>query len=278
MKRHIFLLFIVVPIVIGMFFSCEENMPVIPDAPDVTSNKKVLVEEFTGVQCVNCPIGSIELENLLALYGENLIVVSIHAGDFAPPWPQNQYDFRTPEAENLINYLGNPPAYPSAVINRRDYDGGFYILQYPLARWTGFIDEALETDAKIGVTITKEYDTETRELKVQVTGLAAESLSGDLRLTIMITENNIVDAQETPSAGIILDYNHKHVFRTTMTNFDGDSFATELSAGQNYNESYTMTLPEEWNASECDVIAFVSLVAGDENKEVLQAAQVHIED
>lgn len=274
MKNQILFLFFVSV----LFFSCEENMPVIPDAPDITSDKKVLVEEFTGVQCVNCPIGSTELENLLAIYGDNLIVVSIHAGDFAPPYPQNQYDFRTPEAENIINYLGNPPAYPSAVINRKDYDGGFYILQYPLARWAGFIDQELETDAKLGVTITKEYTTETRELKVQVTGLATETLTGDLRLTIMITENNIVDAQETPGAGIVLDYNHKHVFRTTMTNFDGDSFATGLNAGDNYNESYSMILPDEWKASDCEVIAFVSLVTGDENKEVLQAAQEHVED
>ena len=274
MKRYIFFLFFVSI----LFFSCEENMPVIPDGPDVTSDRKVLVEEFTGVQCVNCPTGSLELENLLSLYGDNLIVVSIHAGDFAPPYPQNQYDFRTTEADNLINYLGNPPAYPSAVINRKDFDAGFYILQYPLSKWAGFIDQELETNAKIGVTITKDYNPTTRELKVQVTGLAAETLSGDLRLTIMITESNIVDAQETPGAGLILDYNHKHVFRTTMTSFDGDSFATQLNAGDNYDESYSMILPDDWKAAECEVIAIVSLVQGDENKEVLQAAQEHVED
>ena len=274
MKRNIFfLLFVSV-----LFFSCEENMPVIPDAPVINSNKKVLVEEFTGVRCVNCPTGSLELENLLSLYGENLIVVSIHAGDFAPPYPQSQYDFRTEEADNLINYLGNPPSYPSAVIGRKDYDGGFYILQYDITRWTGFIEEALQEDAKIGVTITKEYDTTTRELKVQVTGLANEFLSGDLRLTVMVTENNIIDAQETPGAGLILDYNHKHVFRTTMTNYDGDSFATEMNAGDNYSQSYSMILPDEWKAKDCEVIAFVALVQGDDNKEVLQAAQEYVED
>ena len=36
--------------------------------------------------------------------------------------------------------------------------------------------------------------------------------------------------------------------------------------------------PEEWKVSDCEVIAFVSLVEGDNNKEVLQAAQVHVED
>ena len=274
MKRHIFL-FISVSV---LFFSCVENMPVIPEIPNDFSDRKVLVEEFTGVQCVNCPTGSLELENLLSIYGENLIVVSIHAGDFAAPYPQNVHDFRTPEAENLINYLKNPPSYPSAVVNRKDFDGGFYIIQYPLSKWAGFIDQELESDAKIGVTITKNYDPITRELSVQVTGLAAENLSGDLRLTVMITENNIEDAQETPGAGIVLDYNHKHVFRTTMTNYDGDSFATQLNVGDNYDESYSMILPEEWDAAECEVIAFVSLVDGDEYKEVLQAAEVHVED
>jgi len=40
--------------------------------------RHVLVEEFTGVQCVNCPQGSQLIENLINTHGERLIAVSIH--------------------------------------------------------------------------------------------------------------------------------------------------------------------------------------------------------
>lgn len=268
----------VILLLIGiMFFSCKETMPEIIIDP-INTDRKVLVEEFTGVQCVQCPGGSVELENLLSIYGENLIVVSIHAGGLSNPYPQSQYDFRTLEGDDIMNYLGTPAFNPSAVINRKDYDGGFYILQYQRTQWNGFINEELQEAAKISVNISNTFDSQTRELKVQVSGFAIEALEGDLRLTIMITENNIVDAQLTPdSSEPILAYNHKHVFRTTLTDYAGDFFASEMNEGDNYEKTYTTILPEEWTSSECEVVAFVSLVRENTDKEILQAAQSSVE-
>ena len=261
-----------------LFFSCKEKEPdIIFDS--INTERVVLVEEFTGVQCVTCPAGSAELENLLSIYGENLVVVSLHAGGQSGPYPQSQYDFRTSEGDDIMNYLGTPAFNPSAVINRKDFDGGFYLLQYDKAKWNGFINEELQEAAKISVNISNTFNLQTRELKVQVSGFAMQDLEGDLRLTIMIKENNIVDAQLTPdSSDPILDYNHKHVFRTTLTDYAGDSFASEMSEGDSYEKTYTTVLPEEWKSSECEVVAFVSLVRENTDKEILQAGQSSVEN
>ena len=64
--------------------SCEEQKKVIePFVP--SGNRVVLIEEFTGKGCTQCPKGSRELENLLTLFPDNLVAVSIHAGPFANP-------------------------------------------------------------------------------------------------------------------------------------------------------------------------------------------------
>jgi len=260
------------------FFSCKENPPVVPSAPDFDTSRKILVEEFTGVGCVQCPSGSEELENLLGSFGNNLVVVSIHAGDFVNPLPESNVDFKTDDGENLLNYLGAPFFYPSAVVNRRDYDGGVYLLQYGKDEWAGFINEELQKEAKITVNISKTYDTDNRELQVQVSGIAQEELVGDLRMTIMISESNIVDAQlDQAQGGLVLDYVHKHAMRTILTKFDGDSFATRLAAEENYDLTYTTTIPENWKAENCEIIAFVNLVDG-QNKEILQVEEAHVED
>jgi hypothetical protein len=79
--------------VIAAFFNtgCEEIPPTVtpfmgetPDTVvDVTSQQRqVLIEEFTGVRCVQCPAGAAEIETLLALHGDQLVAVAIHAGDF----------------------------------------------------------------------------------------------------------------------------------------------------------------------------------------------------
>jgi hypothetical protein len=59
-------------------YACEENRRVIvPFVPE--GDKVVLLEEFTGKGCTNCPKGSREIENLLTIFPDNLIAVSIHA-------------------------------------------------------------------------------------------------------------------------------------------------------------------------------------------------------
>ena len=82
--------------------ACEEIQPVIDclscedDGPPIVidpQDRKVLIEEFTGVRCVNCPAGSAEIQNLLSVYGEQLIAISIHAGFYANPYPENQYPY-----------------------------------------------------------------------------------------------------------------------------------------------------------------------------------------
>lgn len=263
--------------VIVLFFSCRETMPNIPDDPIPPTERKVLIEEFTGVDCPNCPFGSEELEILFSQFGENLVIVSIHTSDFGTPFPNSQHDFRTSEAEEIADYLGRPAAYPSAVVNRKDFDGGAYFLQLGQQEWVGYIDQELEKEPQLDVNITKEYDPSIRELKVKVSGMANESIVGELRLTIMIVENNIIDPQIKDGVGIIDDYSHKHVFRKTMTQTTGDQLITNLSKGESYDVDYSMIFSEDWKSENCEIIAFVSLING-QIKEVLQADSEHVED
>lgn len=261
-----------------LLFSCNENAPVVPEPPTGGGERKVLVEEFTGVRCSGCPAGSAELESLLGTYGKNLVVVSMHTLDFGSPHTESEHDFRTDEGEELVNYLGNPFAYPSAVINRKDFDGGTYRLQFGKALWGGYIQQELQEDPKISVNIEKTYDPVTRDLEVRVSGVVAEEdLIGEVRLTIMIVESDIVDPQLKEGEGLVLDYNHKHVLRTLITNTQGDPIGTNMTSGSNYDETKIMNLTDGWNSEKCDVIAFVNLIDG-ENKEVLQAESTDIED
>ena len=114
MIRNIFF-FVVLLAVSSCCFN--ETSPVIPclscddggDGPDTTEVvKKVLIEEFTGVRCVNCPQGSAEIENLLSIHGDKLVAISIHAGFFAPPYPESLYDLRTPDGDKKIGEFFEP--------------------------------------------------------------------------------------------------------------------------------------------------------------------------
>ena len=93
----------------------------------------------------------------------------------------------------------------------------------------------------------------------------------------MITENNIIDAQDDEINGFTQDYKHKHVFRTTMTQPTGDALITNMSVDDAYDKTYTMTLSEDWRTDNCEIIAFVNLVNG-QQKEILQVESAYVEE
>lgn len=259
--------------------SCEEIAPVVTPLmgppsdtiPDVDDQlRQVLIEEFTGVRCVQCPGGSAEVENLLAIHGNQLIAVQIHAGDFAPPFNESLYDFRTQEGEDIINYLGNPLTYPSAVVNRKLYTGE-NDLQLGKNSWAGYIDLEKNELPKVKLGMTIDYDENNHRVDVQVRALVQEDImDADIRISLMLTESGIEDVQDSPQ-GKITDYEHKHVLRDMFTPYNGDIVPSPMLAGADELYEYSLDLDDNWNAEKCSVVAFISLAG--EKLDVLQATE-----
>lgn len=249
--------------------SCDDNGPIVIEPQD----RKVVIEEFTGVRCVNCPAGSAEIQNLISVYGERLIAVSIHAGFYANPYPESQYDFSTPEGDNLEDFLGIPIGYPTGVIDRKLFSGESDLQLEGTPSWGGYIAQELDNDVKITLEITNQWDSNTRKLTIGVEGGAIEAIGEEVRLTIMILESDIKDTQLTPG-GKVQDYNHKHVLRKAVTAYNGDVVASSLNEGDFVNEEYSFTLPQDWVEDNCTVVAFFH--NGGSNKEILQADEKHV--
>ena len=262
--------------------SCREELPIIDclsceevDSDSLTlQDRRVLIEEFTGVHCVQCPQGSLEIQNLKSIHGDRLIAVSIHAGSLASPYSQSQYDFRTDEGEELLNFLGIPEGFPTGVINRKLFPGQSDLQLETAAIWAGHIATELDVDAIVTLDIENDWDMDSRVLKVSISGGAIERIAEEIKLTVMITEDKIIDTQIVPGDGIIDDYEHNHVLRKTITAFDGDKIADSLNEGEFYMREYTFTMPEAWKAEDCNVIAFIHLAGT--NKLVLQANEKHL--
>lgn len=243
--------------------------------PVEAQQRQVLIEEFTGVRCVNCPEGSEAIEGLLDIHGQRLVAISIHAGSFAPPYPESQYDFRIDEGVNLLSYLGSPLGYPTAVVNRKKFDGEFD-LQLGRLQWAGFIAQELEEEPVVKIDVQNDYSGEDRKLDVSATLYIQEDIPGeDVRISVAITENDIEDLQLTPESGTPdPNYKHKHVLRDMLTNYDGDPIGEPLTAGAAIEKNYSMTLPVDWVAANCKVAVFVH--RGGAEKDVLQVQQARV--
>ncbi len=235
------------------------------------------MEEFTGVKCVNCPQAKIEIENLQSadLFGEDFIAVSYHAGFFSSPYPESKGDYRTEQGDNILDFLGQPIGFPSGVINRKQFSGEEDLQIEQFAAWGGFITQELEEEALLAIDLATTYNTDNRVLNVSISITPIQNISQDLSLSVLITEDEVVDLQLTPD-GIIDDFAQTHVFRAMITNTFGNPINEALIVNQTISQIFSFTLSEEWVAENCKVVAFVH--QNNEEKEVLQVEEVALID
>lgn len=264
---------------------CDEISPKINpivdqgDCPTVDKSlvnnqeRQVLIEEFTGVRCVNCPAGSEAIEDLIGIHGDRLIAISLHAGFFSNPYPQSLYDFQTPDGDNILSFLGEPLGFPTAVVNRHQF-AGEENLQVGRNSWPDYVAQELAIAPKAKLAITPTWDETSRDLKIEVSIFIEEDIEeADVRLSVVLTEDDVKDVQLTP-AGIEDNYKHKHVFRDAITNYDGNTLTEDLTLGSQFCKVYNTTLDAAWNADNCHLIAFIHL--GGTSKQILQAVQTDL--
>lgn len=247
--------------------------------PELTVGKRhVLVEELTGVRCQNCPDGTRELVGLQNTFGaENLVVISIHAaGNYSDPYttvPANQYDFRFADAETMANFIGEAEGYPTATINRRLIDGNTSLFVFR-ATWAGLIADEFEKDYGVGMFLNDAYNPVTRQLDIALNIAPEKTLTGENRLTVVITQDSIVDVQQDGAVRKPA-YIHRHVLRQVVTSPTGDLITEPLTANGLVRKNYSVILPEHLEAKHCTVVAYVHH-GGTPDKEVLQVVEAAV--
>ena len=260
-----------------LWSGCKEKPLEIPDLQ--TGARKVLVEELTGVRCQNCPDGTRDLVGLQETYGEeNLIVVSIHAAiGFSAPYtsnPANLYDFRSEGGNQLAAYIGIAEGYPTASINRQLLPGRTSLFVSRSA-WPAAIADEFNQDFGLDMFMTNVYEESSRKLDIKLNLAPSIALGGEKRLTVLITQDSIVDVQLDGSARNA-NYIHRHVLRGVVSKADGDVISETFDAGALISRSYSITLDPSWDPKHCSVVAFVSN-GGTPDKEVLQVTEQHVE-
>jgi hypothetical protein len=222
--------------------------------------RKVLLEDFTGHCCVNCPQAHEIVKQLESLYGEKLITIGVHAGVFAfplaAPW---DYDFRTTVGNTLETSFGIS-SYPSGLVNRKKVSGS--IIQ-DKDNWGTVLAGIINEPADAFITLTNTYNSASRTLEVKVETEILTTLSGVYRLCVFLTEDNIVKPQKNNDASLgsvpdIMNYNHTHVLRGAINSTWGDTLAVDPATGQQITRTFTgFTLDAGWKESDCKVIAFI---------------------
>lgn len=219
----------------------EDERYVLGDA--VVAKRNVLIEDFTGQFCVNCPNAHEVIEALKAgENGESIIAVSIHAGLMALSAPVG---LKTPEGDEYANRW-NITAYPSGVINRNPT-----VMKHN--EWGAAVRTELGKDASLDIDLSATLSMDGTSVSINRNLKPLKDIEGKLQL--WITESNIETLQQMPNNSINMNYIHNHVFRGCVNGTWGENVS--LSAKVNDSKQHNISIDKSWNAENLSVVAFV---------------------
>ncbi len=198
-------------------------------ARPVAGKQKVLVEEISGVRCPNCPDGSRLLESLNDDFDSSLIVVTYHAGSFSIPYEDSKYDFKTDQSVALMEMLGRPEGYPSAVIQRKA-NSGDNRYQRLSNTWTSAITAELGGEPIVELTIL--VDTVDAITILKVSALFLKEVNTPVFMTAYLTEDGLIDPQADSRSKeeYVVNFQHNHVLREILTPVKGRKWADGFKA------------------------------------------------
>lgn len=248
--------------------SCNKVKEPYINEVELKSDKIILLEDYTGVKCVNCPKAAEIAHDLQTKFPKNLIVLGVHAGSLAMPFT-NSEDFRTEAGNAWWDFFGFA-SNPIGTINRTK-KGSTY--GYSKEGWATAISDILTSEEALPVKVKIQpiiYDTATREIEVKVKSTFLTEMEGDFYLFACIMEDSIVGKQLV-EGGVNNDYIHRHVLRKAINGSWGEQIFKGITEDDfEISTELTATLDDNFNDKQCYVISYVY----DRNDyHILQAAQ-----
>ena len=230
----------------------------------IDAKRTVLLEEYTGQLCVNCPKAHEAIESLQELYGDRFISVSFHCGGDAfsikegdPTWAGATVGLRNDESQKYGDEAG---AYslPAGKVDRttslKNFDTWAEDIRNEIGR---------ETPLEIDLTATLSADGSSIDMATVLK--SSSNVSGKLQLWIV--ENGIVALQLKPDYDFA--YVHNNVFRAAVNGMDGEPVTVQANV---FNEAeHTFAVSSDWNTANLAVVAFVYNDGG-----VVQAARAAV--
>ena len=281
-KKYIVLLLSLLAII----QACDKiEEPYIKEGNIIWNGRKIIIYDFTGHKCGNCPRAHEKIDQLINLYGDAIVPIAIHATFFAKPATSDtslpyHYNFRT----DIGDFLGGTQT-----------EVGFYgELALPVGLVNNLKPESLKVHDAWGTDVAK-YISSFPEFLIEIESnynQGDSTISAEIEiktnlnntrktsLIVFVLEDHIVnwqtDYQQSPK--YLENYEHNHVLRAGMNGAFGEVIKNTNEAvvtGQNWTKNYEIKANVDWEIDNCIVVAFIY---DSDTHEVLQAEIKHLSE
>jgi len=237
--------------------------------------KKVLLEDYTGQTCGNCPRAAERAHELQTQFGEQLVVIAVHAGWFSNTSDEYPNDFTTEVGDAWDTHFGNSSlGNPNGMVDRIDFPDS-HVFQY--SQWEEKVTNQLLESPEIGIQLMASYNSTSKLICVDAQTEILMNLEKSLNITLVLIESGIISKQTDYSIfpeQYVEDYEQNHVLRKGLTNPWGESLGQEsYTQNELFTQRYSIEKQVDWDINNMAVIAFVS---DSETYEVLQVEELHL--
>lgn len=269
--------------------SCTLNSPIVKNNFSSSTGRKILLEDYTGHTCGNCPRAARKAESLVATYGSQIIVVANHvSAQFGAPVADTLYreEFRNPTSTEWDDFFkfSTTPGLPRGAINR--------VTPYsqPDQAWPTLAATAINQPQSAKLDMTTTYDPTQHLLNVKVKTTFLQTFTTSVMLSIVLTQDSIIADQKDyfpPTGSVVVDGDLRpdYVFEHLTIGAMNGTWGQLVKNSPAVNDTATIN-NECYLLGKCyfqDVVCVddkhvnvVAFVYRDDTKEVLQVEKLKI--
>ncbi|MES2512824.1 MAG: Omp28-related outer membrane protein [Bacteroidota bacterium] len=220
-------------------------------------NKKIVLEEYTGIHCGYCPDGHTIANTIYNNNPGKVVLINIHSGSFANAAAGEQ-DLKSTMGTAIDAMPGmGITGYPAGDVNRTVLTGS--VMAAGRGSWTTMANTIKAQSAYCNVAVEGSVDAVTRVLTytAQVYYTANSPVTSN-SITVMLLEDKVLGIQSnygTPgpwnAANYNADgtYNHNHVLRKGLTAGNFGITIPVTTSGTTFSTTGTYTIPATFGAT-----------------------------
>lgn len=232
--------------------------------------KKVILHDYTGVNCQFCTDGTTVIEGMLASDPTNFIPIQIHTGSYTP----STSPLKTAEGD-AFDAAAQPSGYPAGSVDYVKYSSNTTVAM-GRGSWSAAYStqKAKPAIASVGIANRVDKGSDTYEADIIVQFTAAPTAGVPITVNFMVIEDSIkadgvlkqINFAGGPKGGkspltyAADGYVHNNVLRKTLGTtwgFSGVIPATPV-IGTKYTKKVTFTVDPTWVKKNLRVVAYVS--------------------
>lgn len=237
----------------------EDDQEDIPEEGKPEQTKRVvLLEDFTGQRCTNCPKATDVIEQLQEVCGSALVAVGIHGGPLAFAGNARTVGLKIDIGDEYYTHW-NLEYQPVGLVNRHAP------LSY--SEWIDAVKEELAKPAPLRLKGTAVLEGNAIAISIDAQGTSG---TVDGKLQVWLLEDGIKALQLMPDGTANQAYIHNHVLRTAVNGTWGEDFS--IKEGETVQRTMALNLEPKWNREQLSIVAFVYNDQG-----VQQAAKTKVE-